>query len=228
MSERPDGENVEKESGLSDGEMRKIRQIIARARAEQEQAAKIEYYEKLSSLRSTARWALKSLHDKCKALKEYRGVEYVGHKPGNTILSFRDGRAIGFGFADGASGAASYFYDTFKFWGFQGPKVLYRLPRHLTDEFFDRATAFVEGIYGKDVIELEQLMNEVEAQEDPTQLALLQLKAEDLTAKTQSALATIAESVKSKARQEEQASLQVRISRRIGALRFYLEEHLSS
>ena len=46
--------------------------------------------------------------------------------------------------------------------GFEGPWELFRLPRQLGDEFFDKSMAFVEGIFGKNAGGLVHLMNEVE------------------------------------------------------------------
>jgi hypothetical protein len=219
-------DNVVKATCLPDTEMQEIRQIIARAKGEAE-AARIEYHEKLSSLRSEARWTLKSLLDKCRTLKEYTDAKYVGHKRGNTILILPEGKAVGFGFAGHASGEFGYFHKTFEFWGFEGPWELLTLPKEVRDEFFDRAIAFVEGIFGKDVDGLERLLTSVDLEEDPVQLKLLQLKAEDMTTETRTALMAIACSIKAKAEAEERRSLHIRLRKRLTAARFYLEQHLS-
>ena len=176
--------------GLSASEVQEIRQIAAKT-GEQ---ARIGHHEKLSSLRSKARWILKSLLDRCRALKEYQAAEIVGHRHGNGILRIPDGKEIGFRFPEYVSGTTPYFYETFKFWGFERPEELYCLPQKLTDEFFDRGIAFVEGIYGKE--------GEVDQEEDPVQLELLKLKAEDLTTETRAALGSIAQDVKAKGESE--------------------------
>lgn len=76
--------------------------------------------------------------------------------------------------------------------GFEGPWELFRLPRQLGDEFFDKSIAFVEGIFGKNAGGLVHLMNEVEREEDPFQLSLLKKKGEDLTVEIKSMLSKIA------------------------------------
>lgn len=86
------GKDVGKAISLSDNEMQEIRQIIARAQGDEAEAARDEYYEKVSSLRASARWALKSLLDKCRPLEEYRDAESVGHIRGNTILRLPGGK----------------------------------------------------------------------------------------------------------------------------------------
>jgi len=99
--------------------------------------------------------------------------------------------------------------------GFEGPWELFRLPRQLGDEFFDKSMAFVEGIFGKNAGGLVHLMNEVEGEEDPFQLSLLKQKGEDLTVEIKSMLSEIAKSVKGKAEEAEQRSLKIRIRRRM-------------
>jgi hypothetical protein len=91
---------------LSGAEPQEIRQVVAQAKNAEAEAARAEYDERLCSSRSEAAWALKSLVDKCRPLKEYRDAKYVGHKRGNTILILPAGKAIGFGFAGHASGVA--------------------------------------------------------------------------------------------------------------------------
>ena len=221
-------DNVPKLPILSQDEMQEIRLIIARVKGEEEEVARIEYYEKLSSLRSRARWTLKSLLDRCCALKEYRDAEYVGHKPGNTILTLPGGKAVGFGFAGHVSGAAAYFSETFKFWGFAGSWELFRLPKELRNEFFDKAIAFVEGNFGKDAEGIQRLITAVDQEEDPFQLKLLQLKAEDMTTETRAALTAIAKSIKAEDEAAERRSLRIRLRKRLNAARYYLETHLSS
>jgi hypothetical protein len=186
---------------LSGEELQEIRHVIAKAKNADLEAARVEYNERLCSLQSEAFWTFKRLLDKCKALKEYRDAEYVGHKRSNTILMLPGGRAIGFGWADHMSGAAGYFQKTFEFWGFAGPWELYSLPSHFRNEFFDKSTKFVESIFGKDAAGLEKLLNTVDGEEDLVQLKLLQLKGEDLTSETRMALTAIACSIKQRLKQ---------------------------
>lgn len=220
-------DNEAEPTSLSDNDMQEIRKIVAKAKAEEAEAVQTAYDEKICSLRSKAGWTLKSLLDKCTALNEYRDAQYVGHKRGNTILILPGGKAIGFGFAGHASGAAAYFYKTFKFWGFTYPCELYFLPAQHKTEFFDKGIEFVESVFGKDAEGLQKLLNTVDQEDDPLQLKSLQLKAEDLTTETTAALTAIAESVKEKAQADERRSIQIRLKKQLSVARRYWEEHFS-
>lgn len=214
-------------TSLSDNDIQEMRLIIAKAKAEEAEAARAQYDEKISSLRSKAGWTLKSLLDKCTALKEYRDAEYVGRKRGNTILEWPGGKSIGFGFAGHASRAAGYFYETFRFWGFAHSSDLYFLPVQHRNEFFDKSIEFVESVFGKDAAGLQKLLSSVDQEVDPIQLRLLQQRVEDMTTETRTALTAIAESVKEKAQAEERRSIKIRLKKRLGVTRRFWQEHLS-
>ena len=156
-----------------------------------EEAAKRDT-KRQSELRSKARLAIGSLLGKCRALKEFRDVEY---------LEDRDKQTDRFRWSRMASGATDGIQETFEFCGFEGAQELYSLPKESRKEFFDRGIEFVEAIFGKDADGLERLLTSVDKEEDQVQLKLLQLRAEDITTETRMALTAIAASIKERAQE---------------------------
>jgi hypothetical protein len=173
-------ENESRSLNLSEQEIREVKRILTKAKQDEIATTNALYNEKLDNVRAKVRWALKELVDRCASPDEYRDAEYVGDKGTSTILRWRDGRALGFGFGGAASGALGYFYQCFKEWGFESVGQFYDLPRVARHAFCDSARSIVEAYAGPNMQGIRDLQNKVEQEADYERLQ--QLYAEALKA----------------------------------------------
>jgi hypothetical protein len=121
----PTRPNCKHDEPLSKEELVEMRQIMSRVKLRQNESVRAETERRSSQLRASIGIALNNLIFNCKALNEYRDVEYVEDSGGNLFLGLcsSDSEPSAGAPKPGEQGHLS----TVQFWGFTSCREFYLL-----------------------------------------------------------------------------------------------------